>query len=125
MDYTRPPQDQYTERTCVTLMALQGAGGGTNENVKNVSEALIVRGLGQAMRHKATDDMRSPHLDALIRAEDIARGDSRGIHAKKLPDNATLKVSELSTVSLREVAIVSVCMSNPLSRRPDSAPVVN
>ena len=99
VDYIRPPQDQYSERTCVTLMALQGAGGGTNENVKNVAEALIVRGLGQPIRHKATDDMRSPHLDSMIRAEEIAKAEGRCMHAKKQPDNATIKVAELSTVS--------------------------
>ena len=106
VDYTRPPQDQYSERTCVTITASQGPGGGTNENVKNVSEALIVRGLGLAIRHKGGDDLRSQHLDALLRAEQIAKDDGRCIHAKKMPDNATLKVAELSTVSW----CVSVCV---------------
>ncbi|KAI6658077.1 nuclease domain-containing protein 1-like [Oopsacas minuta] len=97
VDYTRPPQDQYSERICVTIIAPQGAGGGTNDNVKNVAEALIIRGLGLAIRHKGGDDLRSQHLDALMRAEGIAKDEGRGLHAKKMPDNAILKVAELST----------------------------
>ena len=99
MDYTRPAQDQYSERTCVTIIAPQGAGGGPNDNVKNVAEALIIRGLAAPIKHKATDDFRSQHIDQLMRAEGIARDEGRGFHSKKGNENATLKVAELSTVS--------------------------
>jgi staphylococcal nuclease domain-containing protein 1 len=48
-------------------------------NSKNVAEALLLAGLGEAVRHRSGDE-RSSHYDALLEAQAAAKARAKGIH---------------------------------------------
>ncbi|XP_022111973.1 staphylococcal nuclease domain-containing protein 1-like [Acanthaster planci] len=73
VDYIKPANDGYPEKTCVTVTI-----GGIN-----VAEALVSKGLCSVIRYRQDDDQRSAHYDALLTAETRAIKNSKGIHSKK------------------------------------------
>ena len=75
IDYIKPANDGYPERTCATVTI-----GGIN-----VAEALISKGLATALRHRQDDDQRSSQYDDLLAAENRAAKNGKGLHNKKEP----------------------------------------
>ncbi|XP_038049256.1 staphylococcal nuclease domain-containing protein 1-like [Patiria miniata] len=73
VDYIKPANEGYPEKTCVTVTI-----GGIN-----VAEALVSKGLCSVIRYRQDDDQRSAHYDALLTAETRAIKNSKGIHSKK------------------------------------------
>jgi len=75
IDYIKPANDGYPERTCATL---------TISDI-NVAEALISKGLATTLRHRQDDDLRSSCYDDLLAAENRAAKNGKGLHSKKEP----------------------------------------
>jgi len=75
IDYIKPANDGFPERTCATVTI-----GGIN-----IAEALISKGLATALRHRQDDDQRSSHYDDLLAAESRASKNGKGLHSKKEP----------------------------------------
>ncbi|XP_065069172.1 staphylococcal nuclease domain-containing protein 1-like [Rhopilema esculentum] len=75
IDYVKPANDGYPERTCATVTI-----GGIN-----IAEALISKGLATALRHRQDDDQRSSQYDDLLAAENRASKNGKGLHSKKEP----------------------------------------
>ncbi|CAH1250586.1 staphylococcal nuclease domain-containing protein 1-like [Branchiostoma lanceolatum] len=73
VDYIRPGNDGYPERTCATVTI-----GGIN-----VAEALVSKGFVTVVRYRADDDQRSAHYDELLAAEARAQKNAKGLHSKK------------------------------------------
>jgi staphylococcal nuclease domain-containing protein 1 len=85
VDYIKPAQDSFPEKTCCTV---------TREDI-NIAEALISKGLAYCLRHKQDDDQRSSQYDELMAAEARAIKNGKGVHSKKEP--VPHRVAELST----------------------------
>jgi staphylococcal nuclease domain-containing protein 1 len=84
VDYIQPKTDDYPEKTCCTV---------TINNI-NIAEALIGRGLGDAVRYRQDDDQRSSAYYELLAAEERAKKKELGKHSKKgIP---TLRVADVS-----------------------------
>eukprot|EP00794_Sanderia_malayensis_P012792 gene12792-14103_t len=75
IDYIKPANDGFPERTCATVTI-----GGIN-----VAEALISKGLATALRHRQDDDQRSSQYDDLLAAENRASKNGKGLHSRKEP----------------------------------------
>lgn len=84
VDYLKPAQDSFPERTCCTV----------NREAINISEALISKGLATCLRHRQDDDQRSSLYDDLLAAEARAVKNNKGVHSKK--ESPIHKVSDLS-----------------------------
>lgn len=84
VDYLKPAQDNFPERTCCTV---------TREGV-NIAEALISKGLAYCLRHKQDDDQRSSQYDDLLGAEARAIRNGKGVHSKK--EHTTHRVADIS-----------------------------
>ena len=87
IDYVKPANDGYPERTCATVTI-----GGIN-----IAEALISKGLATALRHRQDDDQRSSQYDDLLAAESRASKNGKGLHSKKEPP--IHRVADISGVS--------------------------
>ncbi len=88
IDYVKPANDGYPERTCGTVTI-----GGIN-----VAEALISKGLSTALRHRQDDDQRSSQYDDLLAAENRASKNGKGLHSKK--EAPIHRVADISGVSI-------------------------
>lgn len=84
IDYVKPPNDGFPERTCATVKIAD----------VNVAEALISKGLATHVRHRQDDDQRSSCYDDLQAAEVRASKNGKGLHSKK--DVPTHRVADLS-----------------------------
>lgn len=73
VDYIKPAQDGYPQKTCCTV---------TREGI-NIAEALISKGLATCLRHRQDDDQRSSCYDDLLAAEARAVKNTKGVHSKK------------------------------------------
>jgi len=84
IDYVKPPNEGYPERTCATVKI----------GDINIAEALISKGLATVIWHKQDDDMRSSCYDDLLAAETRANKNGKGVHSKK--DFPTHRIADLS-----------------------------
>ncbi|XP_002732557.2 staphylococcal nuclease domain-containing protein 1-like [Saccoglossus kowalevskii] len=75
IDYIRPANEGFPEKTCATV---------TIGNI-NVGEALVSKGFASVLRYRADDDQRSSHYDELLAAEARAQKNGKGVHSKKEP----------------------------------------
>ncbi|KAG5176046.1 hypothetical protein JKP88DRAFT_270898 [Tribonema minus] len=57
---------------------------GKGAKAKNIAEVLVSEGLLTVVRHRQ-DEPRSPHYEALVSAEQEAKGAKRGAHSEKPP----------------------------------------
>lgn len=73
VDYIKPANEGYPERTCATITI-----GGIN-----IAEALISKGFATVLRHRQDDDQRSSCYDDLLAAETRAIKNAKGLHSKK------------------------------------------
>lgn len=80
VDYIKPAEASFDERTYATVRTTTGAketkGG-------NVGELLIQRGLATVVRHRRDDEDRSPFFDELLAAEATAATEQKGFHSGK------------------------------------------
>jgi len=84
VDYVKPANDGFPERTCATV---------TIADI-NIAEALISKGLATVLRHRQDDDQRSSFYDDLLAAETRAGKNGKGLHSKK--DVPTHRIADLS-----------------------------
>jgi len=84
IDYVKPPNDGFPERTCATVKIAD----------INIAEALISKGLATVLWHKQDDDQRSSCYDDLLAAEIRANKNGKGLHSKK--DVPTHRIADLS-----------------------------
>lgn len=82
VDYIKPAEAGFDERTYATVRTTTGAketkGG-------NVGTLLIERGFATVVRHRRDDEDRSPHFDDLLAAEASAATEGKGLHSGKTP----------------------------------------
>jgi staphylococcal nuclease domain-containing protein 1 len=64
-------------------------------NSKNVAEALLLAGLGEAVRHRSGDE-RSAHYDALLDAQAAAKARAKGIHSSSEGGEATQRIKDVT-----------------------------
>ena len=107
IDYVKPAEGRYPEKTCVTC---------THGNV-NIGEALIRKGLSTALRHRNDDDSRSSKYDDLLSAEVEASGANRGLHIVNTgakPSGA--KVQEIQSKQTADRCVINIAgsLSPPL-----------
>ncbi|KAK0561522.1 hypothetical protein OC861_005770 [Tilletia horrida] len=76
IDYIKPKEGDFEERTYATIRTLSG-------KETNIAELLVQRGLATVQRHKRDDEDRSPEYDRLMEAEAAAIAEARGIHSGK------------------------------------------
>lgn len=57
---------------------------------KNVALLLVENGYASVVRHRQTDDDRSPIWDALAAAEEVARKEQKGMYAPKAPQSSKM-----------------------------------
>lgn len=84
VDYVKPANDGFPERTCATV---------TISDI-NIAEALISKGLATVLWHRQDDDQRSSCYDDLLAAEIRAQKNGKGLHSKK--DVPTHRIADLS-----------------------------
>jgi staphylococcal nuclease domain-containing protein 1 len=84
IDYVKPANDGFPERTCATVKIAD----------INIAEALISKGLATVLWHKQDDDQRSSCYDDLLAAETRANKNGKGLHSKK--DVPTHRIADLS-----------------------------
>jgi len=84
VDYVKPANDGFPERTCATV---------TIADI-NIAEALISKGLATVLRHRQDDDQRSSCYDDLLVAETRAVKNGKALHSKK--DTPTHRIADLS-----------------------------
>jgi staphylococcal nuclease domain-containing protein 1 len=73
IDYIKPAEGEYERRECATVI----------KNDKNIGELLVQNGLATVIKHKKDDNNRSSAYDALLRAEEEAIKEEKGIHSSK------------------------------------------
>jgi len=84
IDYVKPANEGYPERTCATVKIAD----------INIAEALISKGLATVLWHRQEDDQRSSCYDDLLAAETRANKNGKGLHSKK--DVPTHRIADLS-----------------------------
>lgn len=84
IDYVKPANDGFPERTCATVKIAD----------INIAEALISKGLATVLWHKQDDDQRSSCYDDLLAAETRANKNGKGLHSKK--DVPSHRIADLS-----------------------------
>lgn len=90
VDYVKPAEDNYPEKTHATVLA--SAGG-------DVGEELIRKGLARVLYHRMDDDDRSSRYEALRSADEQAASAKIGVHGDLM--KAPLhKVTDISTAKL-------------------------
>eukprot|EP00124_Ichthyophonus_hoferi_P001257 Ihof_evm5s61 gene=Ihof_evmTU5s61 len=90
VDFVKPANEGFPERTCVTVM----------DGTVNIGEALVSKGFCTVVRYRADDDQRSSHFDELLAAEQRAIAGNKGLH--KQGDVVLHRVNDTS--SNKEVA---------------------
>lgn len=80
IDGKRPAQDAYGEKEMATVTIAD----------KNVALLLVENGYASVVRHRQTDDDRSPIWDALAAAEEVARKEQKGMYAPKAPQSGKM-----------------------------------
>ncbi|CCX05601.1 hypothetical protein FPQ18DRAFT_144912 [Pyronema domesticum] len=80
IDGKRPAQEGYEEREMATVTF----------GDKNVALGLVEAGYASVIRHRATDEDRSPIWDDLAAAEDVARSAQKGMYSPKAPQTAKM-----------------------------------
>ena len=87
VDYVKPAQDSFPEKTCCTVtregmyvlalysfwplsLSLSCFSILITFSCSNIAEALISKGLATCLWHRQDDDQRSPHYDDLRAAEE-------------------------------------------------------
>ncbi|PWN30144.1 hypothetical protein BDZ90DRAFT_247733 [Jaminaea rosea] len=80
IDYIKPAEAGFDERTYATVRTTTGA---KETKGANVGELLIQRGLATVVRHRRDDEDRSPFFDDLLAAEATAASEAKGIHSGK------------------------------------------
>ncbi|EER41279.1 RNA-binding protein [Histoplasma capsulatum H143] len=75
IDGKRPASEGYEEREVGTVMS-----GNTN-----IALALVQAGYASVIRHRRDDDDRSPEYDDLLRAEEAAQKEGKGMWSSKPP----------------------------------------
>jgi staphylococcal nuclease domain-containing protein 1 len=73
IDYVKPAEGEYERRECATII----------KNDKNIGEILVQNGFAGVIKHRKDDNNRSSVYDALLRAEEDAIKDEKGIHSSK------------------------------------------
>lgn len=76
-------------------------------NSRNVSEALVVRGLATVVRHRKGDDDRSSQYDKLVAAEQKAIQEQKGIHSGKELQHTIRDISESAQRAKSHLNILS------------------
>ncbi|RDD43774.1 hypothetical protein TrispH2_003888 [Trichoplax sp. H2] len=84
VDYIKPANDGYPEKTCATVMI----------GDINVAEALIGKGYATVLRHRSDDEQRSLRYDDLFSAEMRAQKGSKGLHSKN--ESSALRIADVS-----------------------------
>lgn len=80
VDYIKPAEAGFEERTYATVRTTTGA---KETKGANVGELLIQRGFATVVRHRRDDEDRSPFFDDLLAAESTAATDGKGLHSGK------------------------------------------
>ena len=80
IDYIKPAEAGFDERTYATVRTRTGA---KETKGANVGELLIQRGLATVVRHRRDDEDRSPFFDDLLAAEAAAATEGKGLHSGK------------------------------------------
>ncbi|CAO1620054.1 unnamed protein product [Sympodiomycopsis kandeliae] len=80
VDYIKPAESNFDERTYATVRTTTGA---KESKGGNVGELLIQRGLATVVRHRRDDEDRSPFFDDLLAAEANAATEHKGFHSGK------------------------------------------
>lgn len=80
VDYIKPAEAGFDERTYATIRTTTGA---KETKGANVGELLIQRGLATVVRHRRDDEDRSPFFDDLLAAEATASTELKGLHSGK------------------------------------------
>ncbi|KAG1881425.1 hypothetical protein C8R48DRAFT_680950 [Suillus tomentosus] len=75
VDFIRPRDGEYEERECATVRY--------GNQISNVAEQLVEKGLASVVRHRRDDEDRSSDYDKLMAAEQVAVAETRGIHSGK------------------------------------------
>lgn len=84
VDYIKPAQDAFPERTFCTV---------TRDGI-NIAEALISKGFGTCLKHRQDDDQRSSVYDDLMASEAKAKKNGKGLHSQK--DTPSHRVADVS-----------------------------
>jgi len=80
IDGKRPAQDGYEEREMATVTIGE----------KNIALLLVESGYASVIRHRQTDEDRSPIWDSLAAAEEVARKEQRGMYTSKAPQSSKM-----------------------------------
>lgn len=80
IDYIKPAEAGFDERTYATIRTTTGA---KETKGANVGELLIQRGFATVVRHRRDDEDRSPFFDDLLAAEAAAASEGKGLHSGK------------------------------------------
>jgi staphylococcal nuclease domain-containing protein 1 len=103
IDYVKPQEGEYEERTCVTIM----------KGTQNIGESLVSRGLATVLRHRKDDDSRSPFFDRLIEAEERAKVAAKNLHSTAEPP--VHRVSDASENATKARSFLQQLQRQPLS----------
>lgn len=80
VDYIKPAEAGFDERTYATIRTTTGA---KETKGANVGELLIGKGFASVVRHRRDDEDRSPFFDDLLAAEAAAATEGKGLHSGK------------------------------------------